>query len=47
MVEREWSGEAPGGPEGYGEWLLHSTPLPDPRDLEHLRMGLRGAGLPV
>ncbi|MFO1069047.1 MAG: adenylate/guanylate cyclase domain-containing protein [Geminicoccaceae bacterium] len=47
LVEREWSGERPGGPEGYGEWLLHSTPLPDPRDLEHLRLGLRGAGLPV
>ena len=41
-----WRGDPTVGATGYVAWLIDITALARPEDVEYLRAGLRGAGLP-
>ena len=42
-----WRGDPTAGPEDYVDWIIDRSFLRQPEDVEHLREGLRLAGLPA
>jgi tetratricopeptide (TPR) repeat protein len=46
-VQRRWLGKPSDGPSEYVEWLIQASYLQRADDIEHLRAGLRMAGLPA